>query len=649
MRPTQNPAENQQNNSEPKPFQLKADFYVASSDSSQLNAEKIRQENDIKSILNQAENLNELCLSWLQTLAKNLEVFDQGIILLKSEDKLVPVAVWPTSQLDLSNLTFLAKSALTQQKSLEVRAFGKPGEVGRINLAMLIEIETTVYGAVAMSLATDNPQFVKHANLMMSWGMAWLTQFLWRDGYQQSTATSERLSLITDLMLLVAEKKEFQETLLTLVNDLATRLQLKRVSLGWIEHDKLQVKAISHASHFQQSHAAIQCLSRAMEEAHDQSSNIVLPYSESIAGPKQNRLITSDHQQLLVSDAVEAVASFLLQLPGRIVGVLTFEYAPDRKLGRDDIVLGDFLGLALAPLLSEKRQSDRWLGAKFTTKLQKLKRALLGEEHPVYKLATAGLVLSIAILFLVQADFRITAKTVIEGLIQRAAVAPFDGFIDYASVRAGDHVKSGQILVGLQDKDLLLEKTRLKSEAAQSFRKYRDALAKHDRAGASVANAQLEQAEAQLALVMEKIERASIKSPFDGIVVSGDLSQKLGSPVEQGSVLFEITPLDAYRIILKVDERDIIYVQPGQSGLLTLTGLTAEKLPFTVKKVTPLAVAEEGMNYFRVEANLEGEKLSLRPGMEGVGKITVGKESLWRIWTRRFLDWLSLSMWKWLP
>ena len=57
--------------------------------------------------------------------------------------------------------------------------------------------------------------------------------------------------------------------------------------------------------------------------------------------------------------------------------------------------------------------------------------------------------------------------------------------------------------------------------------------------------AQINQAEAQLALAEEKLARATLVAPFDGIVVSGDLSQQLGTPVEQGKLLFEIAPLEA--------------------------------------------------------------------------------------------------------
>jgi len=606
--------------------------------------------------LSQTLNIRELCQCWLSLCAQQITDFNCGLIVLKGEgeEAFVPVAALPIGKLDLGVLAMSAQTALAQRSTVEMRATVKampgPGSLVVTHIAQPIEIQNTVYGAFAIGVASDNRHAIQLARQQMSWGAAWLTQFFWREGYQKLHLASERSSWLLDLLLVISEKDEFQEVLITLVNNLATQLKLKRASLGWVEKGEVRVKAISNTAHFQRSHEAVQVLSRAMEEACDQRHNILWPRQDEAKNESQpSRLITSDHEALLASDAVDAVASFLIQLPGQVLGVLTFEYDQQGRPSANDEIVGEALGSALAPLLLEKRQADRWLGGKYHTRLRKIKSALLGDEHPVYKLAAITGVLLAALVFGVQGEFRITAKTVIEGLMQRAMVAPFEGFIGQAPVRAGDRVKAGQLVASLDDKDLVLEKVRLDSEVTQNVRKYRDALAKHDRATASVVGAQLNQSEAQLGLVNEKLERASIRAPFDGIVVSGDLSQKLGAPVEQGSVLYEITPLDAYRIILKVDERDISYVQPGQSGQLTLTGLTGEILSFTVKTVTPVAVAEDGVNYFRVEAELAGEKPLLRPGMEGVGKISAGEDSLWRIWTRRFVDWLSISLWTWLP
>src|SRR6516165_12499482 len=109
--------------------------------------------------------------------------------------------------------------------------------------------------------------------------------------------------------------------------------------------------------------------------------------------------------------------------------------------------------------------------------------------------------------------------------------------------------------------------------------KQREALAKHDRTNLVVLESQIRQAGSQLALAEEKLARARIVAPFDGIVVSGDLSQMLGSPVEKGKTLFELAPLDAYRVIIHVGERDVPYVSVKQHGILALEGTPGDPLP----------------------------------------------------------------------
>jgi multidrug resistance efflux pump len=165
----------------------------------------------------------------------------------------------------------------------------------------------------------------------------------------------------------------------------------------------------------------------------------------------------------------------------------------------------------------------------------------------------------------------------------------------------------------------------------------------------NVVGAQVNQAEAQLQLINEKLARSRISAPFDGIVVSGDLSQLLGTPVEQGKVLFEIAPLDAYRVILKVDERDITYLAVGQEGELVLSGIPGARQPFTVARITPVSTADEGRNYFRVEAKMAVVSERLRPGMEGVGKVAIGERRLIWIWTHKLIDWVRLAFWSWMP
>jgi RND family efflux transporter MFP subunit len=247
-----------------------------------------------------------------------------------------------------------------------------------------------------------------------------------------------------------------------------------------------------------------------------------------------------------------------------------------------------------------------------------------------------------------QGEQKVTARTTLEGMVKRTIAAPFRGYIKEAFVRPGDTVSEGETLCRLDERDLRLERTDLLGQESQMLRQQQQAVAEHDWAKANVVKAQLDQVMAQIDLNGVKLNRTTIKAPFDGILVNGDLSQKIGSVVEQGDTLFEISPLSVYRLILMVNESDISYVHPGQRGELVLSALPG-RFSFVVSKITPVTAAIEGVNCFRVEAVLVNAPGNIRPGMEGISKIDIRKGKLISIWTIKLRDWVRLKMWAWLP
>ena len=102
-------------------------------------------------------------------------------------------------------------------------------------------------------------------------------------------------------------------------------------------------------------------------------------------------------------------------------------------------------------------------------------------------------------------------------------------------------------------------------------------------------------------------------------------------------------------MIIHVGERDVRYISAQQQGVLALEGMPGDPLPLSLTKITPVTVAEEGRNSFRVEARITEPTEQLRPGMEGVAKIETGQRPLVWIWTRSIIEWLRLAAWKYLP
>ena len=415
--------------------------------------------------------------------------------------------------------------------------------------------------------------------------------------------------------------------------------------LGLEKGKTVRVVAVSHSASFDERTNLVNLAAAAMNEAFDQRAAVVVPEPDQGA-----TLITAALRHYGSESGSAALCAMPVEAANRVAAVWMLER--DTAFTADELETLETLALTLGPILDIKHTAEESLLSHGKRSWRDMLRRATDTSDPGIKLVLLASALLLAFLALYPADYRVSSKAVVEGATQRVAVAPFQGYIREAPARAGDLVKQGQVLALLEDKDLKLERVRWEAELEVSTRKEREAMANADRVAMRLASAQANQARAQLDLTLEKLSRVQVIAPFDGVVVRGDLSQELGSPVEQGKVLFELAPLDAWRVILKVDERDISHVRLAQPGELVLTSLPGQAFPLLVKRVTPVSVAEEGRNYFRVEAALAKDTpegaLKMRPGMEGVAKVEAGQYSLLWIWTHRFTDWLRLKSWEWL-
>lgn len=310
------------------------------------------------------------------------------------------------------------------------------------------------------------------------------------------------------------------------------------------------------------------------------------------------------------------------------------------------ILLRACLSLAEPMLLHWKRE-DRSLPRHHWDALVGTWRNLRHPGNLAWKAGAAGVLLALLALLVWPVRDRVSANAVIEGQVRQVVTAPFDGFIGQVLVRPGQRVTKGQLMARLDERDLKLEQSKARSEREQSEGKLRQAMADRDAPAIAVAQAELTQTEAQLALVEAKLSRAELLAPIDGLVVSGDWVQQIGGPVEVGKELFEIAAGQGYRVVLHVPDRDVARVHVGQIGALRLTGQPQAAHAFRVSNVTAMAAVQDGVNGFRVEADWQGDVPPLSPGMQGIGKIEVGTSNLLTVWTRPSVDWLRLKLWAW--
>jgi multidrug efflux pump subunit AcrA (membrane-fusion protein) len=282
------------------------------------------------------------------------------------------------------------------------------------------------------------------------------------------------------------------------------------------------------------------------------------------------------------------------------------------------------------------------------------RRRLLMPGDPAFRWWWGGVALAVCVAFFVPFPYSVGAPARLEGAVQRALAAATDGFLQQTAVRPGDRVKEGQVLAELAQQDLQLERSRRESEFSQHAGAYSAAFARADRTALMLSQARMGEARAQLDLVEKQLARTQIRAPFDGVVISGDLTQMLGAPVQRGTVLMTLVPHGRFRLIVEVDERDVRDVKTGAAGRVALAAMPHAPVAFRVERVIPIAATREGRHYFEAEGRLEqpdgaigAADAGLRPGLQGVARISAEPRPLAAMLAGRFLNWLRLQLWSW--
>jgi len=589
--------------------------------------------------------MDSFAQSWLTLQCRMIAGVSRGIVALGVPDdgRFEPAARWPEDTDNTPALSAAAQLALTERRGIvqSQSAAGNNGAAPSHDLvACPLLVGGRLFGVVAVEISS-RPKPQQHAVLqLLQWGATWLEVL----HGQQTFATKDRVVVVLQLLATCLGHRRFQGAGTALATDIATRLSCERVSIGFVHGRHIRVQALSHSAQFAKQSNLIRAIGAAMDEAQDQRDVVVYP-----AAASPTPQVTQAHAALSRQHGAGALCTLPLADDGEIIGAMTLERPAKQSFEPQVVELCRHLASLAGPILEMKRRDDRWVFRKLWDSLARQVSNLFGPRHAGLKVSVALAAVLVAFLSVAEGEHRVTAPANLEGTVQRLVVAPMDGYVTNARVRAGDVVRAGDLLCTLDDKDLKLERLKWASQREQLLREYRGALVNDERSQVRILNAQVEQAAAQIALVDEELARTQLSAPFDGVVITGDLSQSLGAPVERGEVLFEVAPLDSYRIILEVDERDIGQVAEGQHGKLALSGMPGERLPVTLAKITPVSTAREGRNFFRVEAQLDEPSQRLRPGMEGVGKITVGTHRLIWIWTHKLVDWIRLWAWSWWP
>lgn len=586
----------------------------------------------------QAAAAGDFFHSWLTFQCTLIPGVVQGVLVLGAPDAgpFVPAALWPSGEPAGPLLAEVSGQTLESREARIAKAL--PHAIVTCPLV----VDGQLHGLVAIATSLQGEPELQAVVRQLQWGLQGIESSLRVRQSEEEQATRERLIATLDLVASVLAEDGFEQSAQALVTDLAIRLDCDRVSIGLVRDQHARVVAVSHSAEFGERMNLIRAIGTAMDESLDQKSILVMPPREG------DVLVTRDHTALSRQYGSDCVLTIPFTVGETTRGAFTFERPAGRAFDADDVELCQAVVALCSRILEARRLNDRLLASRVRDALRSEMEKFTGQRHFGRKLSALLLMLAVVFFSFASGNYRVGATATLEGSVRRVLVAPFDGYVASGPKRAGDVVSAGTVLATLDDRDLRLEYYKWSSQRAQYTKQYQEAVAQHDRAQSNIVLAQVQQAEAQMNLLAEQLGRTQIAAPFDGLVVSGDQTQSLGTAVKRGQVLFEVAPLNAYRVILEIDETEITAIKAGQTGSLMLSSLPGEVLPLTITHLTPVAVSRDGRSFFRVEAMLGRMSERLRPGMEGVAKVEAGRRQLIWIGTHKLVDWLRLTMWSWI-
>lgn len=147
---------------------------------------------------------------------------------------------------------------------------------------------------------------------------------------------------------------------------------------------------------------------------------------------------------------------------------------------------------------------------------------------------------------------------------------------------------------------------------------------KRAQANEASARASVSQARAELQSNETDVEKASIRSPIDGVVLSRQVEP--GQTVAasfQAPVLFTLAEdLSKMELQVDVDEADVGQVETGQKATFSVDAWPGRQYEAVITRVGYGSQEKEGVISYLSVLEVDNDDLSLRPGMTGTAEIT---------------------------
>ena len=428
-----------------------------------------------------------------------------------------------------------------------------------------------------------------------------------------------------------------------IVNSPQNVLPYERCAVALDQRGKLQLKSVSGMATLPLGDLTVERLNQLMRWL--SSQNEILHLRQNDEGSDKNDLPAPVAEYFAATGFRALYAIPLADDQGRL-GVLTYESGRPDFL---DVPHVEMIKILAAQATVAIRNAMLYREVPLISIIEPLvrkKRAFLSSRRRRWM--TLGIALECALfLSFCPLPMRLAGDAVVAPQHLVTIDAPVDGNVTAVYAREGQRVTTGQVLGAMND-------WQWRANLASTEARYQQAMLvmENDLAhGAAQSGADREQAEflrAEMERARARVDDAQLRSPIDGIVVTPALGNTAGKHLVAGDVFAQVLDLSTAVVLISIPERDTVLMSPGETVAIKLDSYPQRTLRGTVSVVSPEAKAGDGERTFTAVVPLSNADASLRAGMTGRGKISLGWKPAGYVMLRRPALWIWQTLWNWI-
>jgi len=275
------------------------------------------------------------------------------------------------------------------------------------------------------------------------------------------------------------------------------------------------------------------------------------------------------------------------------------------------------------------------------------KRRFMGMEKR--RRASIAIVAAAIALFLIFAPIplRVAGDATVAPMRTAQIQPEFDGVIRRVLVHEGETVHRGDVIAEMDDFDFRRALAEAEAKYRNSVSEMNHALAINDGTTAGIQRSQVAYWSAELQRAQDRVERAKLKSPIDGVVTTPFVENFTGRKLEAGEKFAEVIDTSKATVDVAVDEQDVELLRSGMPAGVKLDSYPTSTFRGNVAVVSPKGDAREDQRIFFARVELPNPDGRVHAGMQGRSKVMAGWHPAGYVIFRRTGMWIWGKLWSW--